>query len=401
MTDINYFLSEKKIFISKLIISGFRNHIDTNLDLSNGISIFIGKNGQGKSNLIEAIYMLAIAKSTRTSYEIELINNEISKKNGHVQISAIGKSDTKNIQAQIDFDVTTGKTNPDKSLILRKSLRVNGLVRKSPDFVGSINVVCFEVNNLEILTGPPSNRRKYIDILISQTDQDYIRTLQRYRNVIKQRNYLLKLIKEKKSSEKELSFWDERLIYEGANIFLSRKRIIQKLIEFLVPQHAILSGGDEIEIIYRPKISTKQQNINNLTREEIESLMMENLRKIKSLEIIQGISLLGPHRDDIEIKFNGELASSRASRGQSRIIVLSLKLSEASILKELTGYSPILALDDILSELDEEKRKIVLETTINYEQVFITSSDEFIFKNINLPKSKMYNIYEGKVTEKN
>tara|TARA_Y100000590_G_scaffold357694_1_gene412663 strand:- start:65786 stop:66823 length:1038 start_codon:yes stop_codon:yes gene_type:complete len=345
--------------------------------------------------------MLAIAKSTRTSYEIELINNEISKKNGHVQISAIGKSDTKNIQAQIDFDVTTGKTNPDKSLILRKSLRVNGLVRKSPDFVGSINVVCFEVNNLEILTGPPSNRRKYIDILISQTDQDYIRTLQRYRNVIKQRNYLLKLIKEKKSSEKELSFWDERLIYEGANIFLSRKRIIQKLIEFLVPQHAILSGGDEIEIIYRPKISTKQQNINNLTREEIESLMMENLRKIKSLEIIQGISLLGPHRDDIEIKFNGELASSRASRGQSRIIVLSLKLSEASILKELTGYSPILALDDILSELDEEKRKIVLETTINYEQVFITSSDEFIFKNINLPKSKMYNIYEGKVTEKN
>ena len=345
--------------------------------------------------------MLAIAKSTRTSYEIELINNEISKKNGHVQISAIGKSDTKNIQAQIDFDVTTGKTNPDKSLILRKSLRVNGLVRKSPDFVGSINVVCFEVNNLEILTGPPSNRRKYIDILISQTDQDYIRTLQRYRNVIKQRNYLLKLIKEKKSSEKELSFWDERLIYEGANIFLSRKRIIQKLIEFLVPQHAILSGGDEIEIIYRPKISTKQQNINNLTREEIESLMMENLRKIKSLEIIQGISLLGPHRDDIEIKFNGELASSRASRGQSRIIVLALKLSEASILKELTGYSPILALDDILSELDEEKRKIVLETTINYEQVFITSSDEFIFKNINLPKSKMYNIYEGKVTEKN
>ena len=344
--------------------------------------------------------MLAIAKSTRTSSEIELINNEISKKNGHVQISAIGKSDTKNIQAQIDFDVTAGKTHPNKSLILRKSLRVNGLVRKSPDFVGSINVVCFEVNNLEILTGSPSNRRKYIDILISQTDQDYIRTLQRYRNVIKQRNYLLKLIKEKKSSEKELSFWDERLIYEGANIFLSRKRTIQKLIEFLVPQHAILSGGDEIEIIYRPKISTKQQNINNLNREEIESLMIENLRKIKNLELLQGISLLGPHRDDIEIKFNGELASSRASRGQSRIIVLALKLSEASILKELTGYSPILALDDILSELDEEKRKIVLETIVDYEQVFITSSDEFIFKNINLPKSKMYNIYEGKVTEK-
>ena len=181
--------------------------------------------------------MLAIAKSTRISSETDLINNEIASNSGHVKISGVGKSKTKTIQAQIDFDVSSVKTSLKKSILIRKSLRINGLVRKSSDFVGNINVVCFEVSNLEILSGPPSNRRKYIDILISQTDQDYIRTLQRYRNVIKQRNHLLKSIKEKKSLEKELVFWDDRLIYEAANIFINRNKFIGKLFDSIVPIH--------------------------------------------------------------------------------------------------------------------------------------------------------------------
>ncbi|MBI21606.1 MAG: hypothetical protein CL780_05100 [Chloroflexi bacterium] len=387
------------MYISKLTINGFRNHINTNLELDTGTSVFIGKNGHGKSNLIEAIYMLAIAKSTRISSETDLINNEIASNSGHVKISGVGKSKTKTIQAQIDFDVSSGKNSQKKIPLIRKSLRINGLVRKSSDFVGNINVVCFEVSNLEILSGPPSNRRKYIDILISQTDQDYIRTLQRYRNVIKQRNHLLKSIKEKKSLEKELVFWDDRLIYEAANIFITRNKFIGKLFNSIVPIHSKLSGGDEIEISYKPKISLSQSNINNLNREQLENLIKENLMKFKTLEISQGTSLIGPHRDDIEIKFNGQIANGYASRGQSRIITLSMKLSEAELLKELTGYSPILALDDILSELDEDKRKIVLGTLGNYEQVLITSTDAFFLQKINLPKISVYNISNGEITK--
>tara|TARA_Y100000590_G_scaffold103683_1_gene117838 strand:- start:3725 stop:4771 length:1047 start_codon:yes stop_codon:yes gene_type:complete len=343
--------------------------------------------------------MLAIAKSTRISSETDLINNEIASNSGHVKISGVGKSKTKTIQAQIDFDVSSGKNSQKKIPLIRKSLRINGLVRKSSDFVGNINVVCFEVSNLEILSGPPSNRRKYIDILISQTDQDYIRTLQRYRNVIKQRNHLLKSIKEKKSLEKELVFWDDRLIYEAANIFITRNKFIGKLFNSIVPIHSKLSGGDEIEISYKPKISLSQSNINNLNREQLENLIKENLMKFKTLEISQGTSLIGPHRDDIEIKFNGQIANGYASRGQSRIITLSMKLSEAELLKELTGYSPILALDDILSELDEDKRKIVLGTLGNYEQVLITSTDAFFLQKINLPKISVYNISNGEITK--
>ena len=121
--------------------------------------------------------------------------------------------------------------------------------------------------------------------------------------------------------------------------------------------------------------------------------------KSKTLEISQGTSLIGPHRDDIEIKFNGQIANGYASRGQSRIITLSMKLSEAELLKELTGYSPILALDDILSELDEDKRKIVLGTLGNYEQVLITSTDAFFLQKINLPKISVYNISNGEITK--
>ena len=223
--------------------------------------------------------------------------------------------------------------------------------------------------------------------------------MQRYRNVIKQRNHLLKSIKEKKSLEKELVFWDDRLIYEAANIFIHRNKFIGKLFDSIVPIHSKLSGGDEIEISYKPKISLSQSNINNLNREQLESLIKENLMKSKTLEISQGTSLIGPHRDDIEIKFNGQIANGYASRGQSRIITLSMKLSEAELLKELTGYSPILALDDILSELDEDKRKIVLGTLGNYEQVLITSTDAFFLQKINLPKISVYNISNGEITK--
>jgi len=347
--------------------------------------------------------MLAIAKSSRTSTEIDLINWQKITEGGHVQVLGIGKENEKTIQAQIDFDIESKKDSNKPMPALRKSLRLNGLPRISSDFVGNINIVCFEVNDINILTGPPSNRRRYIDILISQSDSGYIKTLQRYRNVIKHRNVLLKSIRENKSSESELAFWDDRLVYEGSAIINARKTAIFKLSEHLIPIHCELSQKHQIEISYKPQIFKQNDQlttISEVTHDEIKKILSVNLTKFRGREISYGISLIGPHRDDLDIKLNNQMASKYASRGQSRIITLALKLSEASLLKELNNRTPILALDDILSELDKNTQGLVLKAIENYEQVFITAADLGTFEPEHLSTADLYTVVEGTVSKK-
>lgn len=346
--------------------------------------------------------MLAIAKSSRTSTEIDLINWQKATEGGHVQVLGIGKESEKTIQAQIDFDVESKKDSNKPLPALRKSLRLNGLPRVSSDFVGNINIVCFEVNDINILMGPPSNRRRYIDILISQSDRGYIKTLQRYRNVIKHRNVLLKSIRENKSSESELAFWDDRLVYEGSAIISARKTAIFKLSEHLIPIHSELSQKHQVEISYKPQVFKQNDQlttVSEINRDEIKKILSVNLTKFRVREISYGISLTGPHRDDLEIKLNGQMASKYASRGQSRIITLALKLSEASLLKELNNRTPILALDDILSELDKRTQSLVLKSIENYEQVFITATDLGTFEPEHLSTAALYTVDDGMVSK--
>ncbi|MFL2665655.1 MAG: DNA replication/repair protein RecF [Dehalococcoidia bacterium] len=387
-----------KIYLSKLQILGFRNHLSTELNLSEGLSVFYGNNGHGKSSLLEAIYMLSIAKSHKSSSDKELINWLTLEENGHMQILGISRNEDITTQAQIDIDASN------KDLSFRKGLRINGIKCNSFDFVGNINSIFFEAEDIEIIYGGPSKRRRYLDILIGQSVPSYLKDIQRYKRVIAQKNKLLRSIREKKSDKKELTFWNERLAYEGSKIIDLRRKSISFLSSNSINHHIELSGGEEIELKYKTKITSSKETqkieIDSLSNEEIESKFLETLIQNSDNEVRQGISVYGPHRDDIEILFNNRLAGKYASRGQARTIAFALKLSEAIFVENTTGRVPIIILDDILSELDPNRRNSILEIFKNYQQVILTVTESELLPNNIKQESNIYNINSGKVKKK-
>lgn len=389
------------IYISRLSLTGFRNHTNTELELRPGLTLFQGQNGHGKSNLLEAAYMLAIAKSPRSSHERELVNWSLAETGGHMQILGVGRDGDTTIQAQIDVDVTAAGT-PKGAPGFRKGLRVNGIKRSAIDFVGNLNIVFFEADDLEIVYGSPGRRRRYLDILISQSNPAYLKSLQRYGQVVTQRNQLLRRIRDGVSEENELLFWDERLAYEGARVTDARRRSIDGLNDHAVPAHSELTDGDKLELRYLPRItasSSDRPDVGSMTAEMIEQEVKQALPALRRREIAQGVTAIGPHRDDLEIRLNDQSAGQFASRGQARTIALSLKLAEAVFVTQSTGRTPVLALDDILSELDPKRRELVLEAAIKHEQVLLTSTEPGIVPEPFLKTADIYTVMNGRVTQ--
>jgi DNA replication and repair protein RecF len=390
----------RTIYLSRLSLTGFRNHTETALDLRPGLTLFYGQNGHGKSNLLEAVYMLAIAKSPRSSNERELVNWGLSDSGGHMQILGVGREDDSTVQAQIDVDVT-GVAETGASKGFRKGLRVNGIKRSAIDFVGNINIVFFEADDLEIIHGSPGNRRRYLDILISQSDPTYLKSLSRYSQVISQRNQLLRRVREGVSEEDELTFWDERLAYEGSRVIDARRRSVDGLNDHAVPAHSELTDGDELSLKYKPRISMSSDHAPDVTEmnaDMIEREVAKSLPALRRREIAQGITVIGPHRDDLDVFLNGNPAQSYASRGQSRTIALSLKLAEAVFVREVTGRSPVLALDDILSELDPRRRELVLESATKHQQVLLTATEPGIVPDAYVKEAVVFKVTNGVVT---
>ncbi len=345
--------------------------------------------------------MLAIAKSARSSHERELVNWSLAETGGHMQVLGVGREGDATTLAQIDVDVTA-TTSPNGSSGFRKGLRVNGINRSAIDFVGNLNIVFFEADDLEIIHGSPGRRRRYLDILISQSNPAYLKSLQRYGQVVTQRNQLLRRVREGLSEENELVFWDERLAYEGARVTDSRRKAIDGLNEHAVPAHSDLTNGDKLELEYRPRItasSDDRPNVGIMTAEMIELEMKRQFPGLRRREIAQGITVMGPHRDDFEIRLNDKPAGSFASRGQSRTIALSLKLAEAVFVTRSTGRTPVLALDDILSELDPERRRLVLEAATRHEQVLLTSTEPGVVPQDFLEAADIYTVMNGRVTQ--
>ena len=379
---------------------GFRNHVETTLELESGLSVFAGNNGHGKSNLLEAIYMLAIAKSPRTSSERELINWRINETGGHVQILGIARDANVTTQAQIDFDALPSESEH-RSRSLRKVLRVNGIIRNASDYVGNVNVVFFEADDLSIITGPPSTRRRYLDILIAQILPSYLKSLQRFSKVISQRNHLLRRIRDGSASIKELEFWNERLTYEGAQVIQQRQEVVVKLNQSGISTFKQLTEGSELSLKYKPQLNPydhEDQDLIDLSIGDIRERLMYGIKKCEAREIAQGVSVIGPHRDDLLIFLDGNAAASYASRGQARTLALSLKFAEAFVVREATGRAPVLALDDILSELDPARRFLVLSALQDYDQVLLTTTEFEALDPSFLKKSRSYSIKEGIVS---
>ena len=379
--------------LSNIKLSNYRNYNNLELEIPSGLIVLHGDNAQGKTNLLEAIYLLSISKAYRARSDREVIN----KYGDGTFTQVLGVANTVEDVLRVMVNIHTNEPyqrDANSPYRIRKDIRVNGVPKVASDLVGTLKAVLFDPEDIKIVTGSPALRRRYIDILISQLDRRYLKSLQKYQKILYQRNHLIRSIRDKKSNLSEMDFWDEQLITEGSFIIEKRYEIVAKLFSTSKEMHSRLTDDRELlQINYVPSF-----HVDGYTYNEITSRFMKALEKNRNKEIAYGISSTGPHRDDLSITIGGLAASLYASRGQSRTIALVLKLSEGTILQNESGMAPLLLLDDILSELDDARTDQLLKHITASEQALLTTSDLGRITPHHLSKSTTYSVKAGTVT---
>ena len=356
------------MWIKNIKLKNFRNYKDQEISLDKNINIFFGENAQGKTNIIEAIFMSSMGKSFRAKKDSEIIKID---------------EDFSIIETEYEKKDREGKIKIE--LGKRKNIYNNGIkIKKLSELLGNINIVIFTPDDIEILKGGPQNRRKFLDIMISQLRPNYIHILNLYSKTIEQRNNYLKQIKEENKNIDLLEIWDEKIIEYSYKISNYRKEFIDKISEKIENIHnEITNGKEKIEIKY----ITECLDINNFSK------LLKDRRK---LDIIKGYTTKGIHRDDFEIFINNKSLSTYGSQGQHRTAILTLKISELQIIEDEIEEYPILLLDDFMSELDKNRRKNLLKY-MEKTQVIITCTEKLDIDNL---KYKEYEVKEGKIFDK-
>ena len=357
------------MWINKIKLINFRNYKNQEIELNNNVNIFYGENAQGKTNIIEAIFLGSMGKSFRTKKEKEMI---LLNEN--------------NLEVEINFE----KSDRDGKIKIiignKKEVLVNGIkLKRLSELLGNINTVIFTPDDINILKGGPQNRRRFLDIMISQLKPNYMYNLNLYLKTIEQRNNYLRQIRDEKKDENLLEIWDNELA-EYANIICKyRYEFIEKIKEKIKTIHSeITDNKEEIEIEYITECMDKEN-------------YLKLLKSRRKLDIIKGFTTKGVHRDDFVIYINKKRLDVYGSQGQNRTAILSLKLSELNIVYDEIGEYPILLLDDFMSELDSKRRNHFLEKIKN-TQVIITCTDKINIENKNI---LIYNVKDGKVTKEN
>ena len=356
-----------------------------------------GGNGQGKSNLLETIHVLAIAKSTRASTDRELVRHQAAAEGVQAQVSAVVRRQGERVRVQIDFTPaldSRASGEGREEFALQKSVRLNGAPRRISDLVGEVKAVMFSAQDLELVLGTPPVRRRYLDILLSQLDRHYLRALQRYQRVLYQRNHLLKSIREGRSKAGELSFWNDELATSGKYIMARRAETVEALSGMAGPIHGDLTGnGEELILVYRPGVDGTPTP----SEEEMDAALRTAMEVHRGREMAQGFTVCGPHRDDMQMLLAGMDAAMYASRGQCRTVALAMRLAEAGYMRGERGEEPILLLDDVLSELDAPRRAQVLDRAGQYEQCFITTADERAIEQEYLSQMTRFMVHDGQL----
>lgn len=359
-------------YLSHLRLTNFRNLAELDLELTPGVSVFFGPNAQGKTTLLEAVYLLSIARSFRAENEREVVNFAAAQAGGQALVDASVERDDERLRVIVGYQVGEPTGSRDQSLAynVRKDIRVNRLRRTAAELVGAVNAVLFTALDIDLVQGPPSGRRRFLDILLSQADTRYLKGLQRYNKIVQQRNQLLRLLREGRAGADELSFWDDELVGEGAWLTWRRYEIMREVTPSCIRHHADLSGpNEELAVEYRPSVPLAED------ADGMEDCYRQALAAASHRERAQATTAVGPHRDDFNLTIDGIDMGTFASRGQARTLALTLRLAEAEVLASVRREGPIVLLDDALSEIDSFRRNRVLEKTSQYQQVLITTTD--------------------------
>ncbi|MBE5964449.1 MAG: DNA replication/repair protein RecF [Lachnospiraceae bacterium] len=357
------------MIIESIDLKNYRNYDILNLSFDKNINIFHGDNAQGKTNILEAIYVVSTTKSHRTSKDRELISFE----NDESHIKAI--INKKGISYRIDMHLKKNKT---------KGIAVNGIpIKKSKDLFGIVNIVFFSPEDLNIVKNGPSERRRFIDMELCQLNKIYMSNLDNYNKSLMQRNKLLKELGFNRENMDTLDLWDMNLVKYGKEVIKSRTEFVEKLNTIIKEIHKNLTGGNEtIDIKYEPSV----------TIDNFEKILSKN----RQSDIKTGNTNYGPHKDDLCFEIEGIDVRKYGSQGQQRTVALSLKLSEIELVKTIINDNPILLLDDVLSELDAKRQNYLLNSIKDVQTIITcTGLDDFINNRFNI--NKTFKVEKGMV----
>lgn len=367
------------MILKNLNIKNFRNYDNLDISLNSGTTIIYGDNGQGKTNLLESIYVLAFTKSHRSFIDKNLIKN-------NEETAVIKGTIQKDITYNLEIIINKNK----------KQVKIdNKGITKLGDYIEKMNIIIFYSDDLELIKGSPSERRKYLNLELSQISPNYYNTINDYNKLLKIRNDYLKQINSgEKIDQNYFKVLTQYIVEKSIFIYQMRHKYIERLNKICEDIFKDITKKEGFKIIYKPSI-----DLADISKEKIRENMYEALNRELDREIKIGSTLYGPHHDDFEFHLKDENLKFYGSQGQQRIAVLSLKLSEIKILKDYKQTNPIILLDDVFSELDNDKKNNLLKYINSDNQVIITTTDlENIDKDI-INKSKLIKISGGKIIE--
>lgn len=363
----------QRMKILELKLKNYRNCSDVELDLNSKKILIIGKNAQGKTNILESIYFISTLKSQRTTNNMEIIKFDENR----VEINAEVE---KNTLIELDFSLTKDK---------KKEIKVNKLKTRPKEFKSILKTVLFSTQDLLLLRGNPQDRRDWLDRAISQIYPAYDDRLTKYNKIRVQKNNFLKNYSQ---NDALFEVYNEQLTILGSNIIYLRKKFLKEIEKIAQEKHSTISGNEKLTIKYECSFIGDEEEV-----DAISEKFKQKLEERKKEEIQRGQALVGPHRDDIVFYINGQEGTKFASQGQQRTIVLSLKLAELDIITQKIGESPVLLLDDVLAELDDIRQNYLLKTININTQTIITSVDTLLFDEKFLEGVKIYKIEKGAI----
>lgn len=357
--------------IKRISLMNFRNISSLDIELNHGINIFYGENAQGKTNILEAVSVCATGRSQRTRLDSDLI--QFGQQESHIQM-LVQKNE---YDDRIDVHL---KANG------RKGIAVNGLpMKRLGELFGTLHAVMFSPEDLQLIKSGPSERRRFMDMELCQLSNVYYHDLQQYYKILKQRNSLLKQVARGRCGRDTFYLWDKQLIDFGSRILVARQRFVSKIEMIASQQHHLMTGGKEtLELKYLP----------NTVADDFESKLESHLER----DIILGSTTIGPHKDDLLFLIEGKDAKSFGSQGQQRTVALSAKLAEIELIQQEVGTTPVLLLDDVLSELDESRQVYLLQSITGIQTILTCTGIEDSIRKY-MSKTNLYQVKNGVISK--
>ncbi|MEI7847685.1 MAG: DNA replication/repair protein RecF [Chloroflexota bacterium] len=397
------------MYLKHLSLTNFRNFARLDLDIPRRAILLVGSNAQGKTSLLEAVYFLAAFASFQTHTDRQLINFAAARENPSVG-RIVADFERGKAKHRLEVRIITEAVGP-LGQRTRKEVLLDGVKRSTNEVIGQFNAALFIPQMSLVLEGSPDDRRRYLNMTLAQIIPGYAKALGDYQQSLTQRNALLKQLAERGGDTTQLDFWDASLASIGAQIILARIQSIHELERLAARTHLSLTRGREVlRLAYDPSFDPlprpKDQfalrldtplDRSDLDLETIKVGFIAALKKLRPEEINRGVTTIGPHRDDLRFLANGIDLGDYGSRGQVRTTLLALKLAEVAWMKEKTGEWPVILLDEVMAELDAERRADLMSTLSESEQSLLTTTDSHVFSSEFISNSTLWRVHAGTV----